>query len=146
MATWLLWLIAAAVLLGIELASLDLIFAMLAGGAAAAAVAAAVGLPPVLQALVFALASVGLLGGVRPVAKRHLQHGPAIRTGIDAIEGSSALVLEAVDKHHGQVKIGGEVWTARPYDDSQTIETGEEVQVMKVQGATALVWRQPWQS
>jgi membrane protein implicated in regulation of membrane protease activity len=144
-APWLLWLIAAAVLLGIELASLDLVFVMLAGGAGAAAVAAAAGLHPVLQAVVFALAAATLLFGVRPVAKRHLQQGPAVRTGTAALEGTTALVLEPIDRHRGQVKIGGEVWTARPYDDNQTLDAGEEVQVMEIRGATALVWRQPWQ-
>lgn len=143
MAPWLIWLIAAGVLLGVELASLDLIFLMLAGGAGAGALAAALGAPPILQAVVFAVVSLILLLGVRPVAKRHLEGTtPELRTGTAALEGASAVVLETVDTQHGQVKIGGEVWTARCYDETQQLDSGETVQVMAIRGATALVWRQ----
>lgn len=143
MPAWLLWLIAAAVLLGVEMVSLDLIFVMLAGGAVGGAVAAAFGAPIVLSAVVFAVVSVALLAGVRPIAKQHLNAAlPHTRTGVAKLEGKTALVLEAVDEHHGQVKIGGETWTARAYDPTQHLESGAEVQVMQIEGATALVWRQ----
>ena len=139
---WLIWLLAAAVLAGGELLSLDLVLIMLAGGAGAAAGAAALGAGPLLQATVFALVGLGLLLGVRPVARRHLSVGHT-RTGVEALAGAPALVLEAVDRHTGRVKIGGEVWTARSFDDTQTFAAGEQVQVMEISGATALVWRQP---
>ncbi|PZS26863.1 MAG: hypothetical protein DLM59_17450 [Pseudonocardiales bacterium] len=139
---WLIWVIAAAVLVGGELLSLDLVLIMFAGGAGVAAAAAGLGAPPLLQAIVFAVVSIGLLLGARPVARRHMTVGRT-RTGIEALSGAQALVLEPVDRHTGRVKIGGEVWTARSYDETETFAVGEHVHVMEISGATALVWRQP---
>jgi len=139
---WLIWVIAAAVLVGGELLSLDLVLIMFAGAAAAAAGVAALGAPPLLQAIVFAVASIGLLLGVRPLARRHLTVNHT-RTGVEALTGKPALVLEPVDRNTGRVKIGGEVWTARSYDETETFAVGEHVNVMEISGATALVWRQP---
>lgn len=139
---WLIWIIAAAVLAGGELLSLNLVLIMFAGGAGVAAAAAAIGAAPLLQAVVFAVVSVGLLLGARPVARRHLTVGRT-RTGIEALTGASALVLEPVDRHSGRIKIGGEVWTARSYDETETFAVGDHVNVMEISGATALVWRQP---
>ncbi len=139
---WLIWVIAAAVLAGGELLSLDLVLVMFAGGAGLAAGAAARGAPPLLQAVVFAVVSLALLFGVRPVARRHLTVGRT-PTGIDALAGAPALVLTDVDGQSGRVKIRGEVWSARAYDDTQKFAAGEKVNVMEISGATALVWRQP---
>lgn len=142
MPTWLIWLSAAAVLAAAELLSLDLVLIMLAGGAAAAGVAAVFDTPLIVEAIVFAVVSAMLLFIVRPVARRHLKVGRT-RTGVEALSGAPALVLEAVDGKSGQVKIGGEVWSARAYDTTQVFEPGEQVHVMEISGATALVWRQP---
>lgn len=144
MSAWVIWLIVAVGLLVAEIFSLDLVLVMFASGALAAAVAAGVGSPLLLQALVFALVSVASLVVVRPLAKRKFEVASnSVRHGIDAIRGADALVLEAVDEHHGLVKIGGEQWTARAFDSTQVIEPGQTVQVVEVKGATALVWRQP---
>ncbi|MDQ6873463.1 MAG: NfeD family protein [Actinomycetota bacterium] len=140
--TWLIWLIAAAALAGAEVLSLGLVLIMFAVGAVAAAAVAALNGPVLLQAVVFAVVSVALLVLVRPAARRRFTVAHQ-RTGIDALSGASALVLEPVDSHSGRVKIGGEVWSARVYDDTQTLSPGEQVQVMEISGATALVWRQP---
>jgi membrane protein implicated in regulation of membrane protease activity len=98
--------------------------------------------PVPFQVVVFAVVSgLGLLA-VRPAIKRHLHKGadPAVM-GLDAIEGSEATVIEQVAEGRGMVKIGGELWQARPYDVTQTFETGTTVRVIEVKGATALVWR-----
>lgn len=142
MPTWLIWVSAAAVLAAAELLSLDLVLIMLAGGAASAGVAAAFDTPLIVEAIVFAAVSAILLLLVRPVARRHLRVGRTA-TGVEALTGAPALVMEAVDAHSGQVKIGGEIWSARAYDATQTLEPGERVHVMEIAGATALVWRQP---
>jgi membrane protein implicated in regulation of membrane protease activity len=76
---------------------------------------------------------------LRPIARRHLHTPARIRTGTAALIGSRALALEQVSHHAGTVKIGGEVWTARTYDEDDVIEPGERVEVMKIEGATALV-------
>ena len=138
------WLVVSVGLVVAEMFSLDLVLLMFAAGALAAGGAAALGLPVAVQALVFAIVSVLALLGVRPLAKRRLNDaGEHVRHGIDAIKGSDALVLSRVDEHGGLVKIGGEEWTARAFDSTQTLEPGQKVQVIDIKGATALVWRQP---
>lgn len=136
---WLIWLIIAAVLAGAEAMSLDLVLIMLAGGAAGGAVSAGVGAPPAIQVLVAIVAAVGLLLGVRPVAKRHLL-GHEHRTGADALVGKSAVVLSRVDARDGRVRLNGGEWSARSFDEAQIIEAGTTVQVMQISGATAVVW------
>lgn len=142
---WLWWLVAAAALLAAEVLTLDLLFAMVAGGALAGAAVAAIdeatGLPlgPPVQIIVALVTSVALLSVVRPVALRHLRQPAEIRTGVAALEGSKAVVLERVDGHGGRVKLRGEVWSAKSYDGSSTYEPGQSVDVVKIEGATALV-------
>lgn len=144
MSAWVIWLIVAVGLLVAEMFSLDLVLVMFASGALGGAIAAGVGAPLLVQALVFALVSVLSLAVVRPIAKNRLDVAQdPVKHGIDAIRGADALVLEQVDDYHGLVKIGGEQWTARAFDGTQVIEPGQTVQVVEVKGATALVWRQP---
>lgn len=122
-----------------EMLSLTLVLAMLAAGAIAAAAADLAGVNVLGQILIFAGVSLAGLAVVRPVARRHLYPSPSIRTGVDALVGSKALVLEQVDAHHGRIKLAGEVWSARTYDGESTIEPGQTVDVVKIDGATALV-------
>src|SRR5262245_2656767 len=137
------WLIAGVLLALAELLTLDFVLIMLAGGAAAAALSALVGAPLLIQVAVFAVVSgLGLLT-VRPAIKKHLHRSaePAIM-GVEAIEGTEATVVEEVGEGRGLVKIGGELWSARPYDATQVIAPGTAVQVVEVKGATALVWKE----
>lgn len=144
MRAWVIWLIVSVGLVIAELFSLDLVLIMFAAGALAAAGAAGIGAPLFVQALVFSIVSVLALVLARPMAQRRLQpEGHHTRTGIEALKGTSAVVLEQVDEHNGLVKIGGEQWTARVFDATQVLEPGQKVQVIDIKGATALVWRQP---
>lgn len=136
---WSLWAGLALVLGIIETTTLDLIFLMLAAGAAAGSIAAVVGLPFLAQALIAIGFSAAMLAVVRPIAKRHLHQPISERTGIAALIGRRALVVERVDGSGGRVKLAGEVWSARSYDGS-TIEVGAPVDVVEIQGATALVF------
>ena len=77
---------------------------------------------------------------LRPVARRHLRTPAQLRTGTAALVGARAVVLERVDADGGQVKIGGEVWSARSYFENQVIEAGARVEVARIDGATALVY------
>jgi membrane protein implicated in regulation of membrane protease activity len=134
---WVWWLIGAAGLLVVELLTLDLVFAMLAGGAVAGAAVSAAGLPvQVGVALVVSLAGVLV---VRPVALRHLRNTPELRTGTAALVGRQCVVLDRVDSRGGQVKLAGEVWSARSYDGFSVFEPGAEVLVLEIAGATALI-------
>ena len=95
-----------------------------------------------LTVIVFVLASAIVFGALRPVARRHRRLPPAIRTGAAALVGRRAMVLERIanDEGVGCVKIdGGEVWTARSYDEDEVINVGERVEVVEIRGATALV-------
>jgi len=138
---WVAWLGVAVVLGIVEVTSLDLIFAMLAAGAVAAALSALVTDNILLQALVAIAVSVAGLAVVRPVALRHLRTPHAIQTGTAALVGERGLVVEAVSRDDGRVKIKGEVWSARTYDPhASVIEAGRSVQIVEIDGATALVY------
>jgi membrane protein implicated in regulation of membrane protease activity len=139
MPDWGWWLIVAAALGIGEVATLGFFLGPVAIAAGIAAIVAAVGGAVELQVAVFVVASIASLGIIRPIARRHLRTPARIRTGAAALIGTRATVLERVDAHSGQVKIGGEIWTARPYDEDDVFEPGARVDVMKIEGATALV-------
>jgi len=125
-----------------ELFTLDFVLVMIAGGAFAAAIAGLADAPIPVQVGTFAIVSALGLAGLRPALRRRLHRGAEPgRMGVDAIEGSDATVIEQVAEGRGMVKIGGELWTARPYDSTQTFEPGVLVRVIEVKGATALVWK-----
>jgi membrane protein implicated in regulation of membrane protease activity len=137
---WVIWVIVSAVLAGGEvLASFTFILGPIAIAALVPAIVAAAGAPIEAQLVSFILASIASLALVRPIARRHLHTPAKIRTGTAALIGARALVLERVDGDSGQVKIGGEVWSARTYDEDDVYEAGTRVEVIKIEGATALV-------
>ncbi len=92
-----------------------------------------------LSLVAFLLVSVALIGLVRPIARRHLSQSAAHRTGVAALIGAHAVVLERVDAHGGRIKLAGEVWSARSYDERSVHEAGQSVDVIQIDGATALV-------
>ena len=140
---WEVWL-GLAILLGVlELFSLQLILLMLAAGAVVGMALALVQLPLGLQVVGAVIASVGMLSLVRPNMIRRLHSGPELRLGHQALVGRQALVVSEVSAQSGQVRINGELWTARPYDETEVIETGATVDVFEIQGATALVHKVP---
>jgi membrane protein implicated in regulation of membrane protease activity len=136
---WVWWLIGAAGL-GIPLVVTAMPeFGMLAVGAVAGAVTAGLGGGVVLQVVVFAAVSVALIAVVRPVATRHRSQRPQLATGIDALKGKQAVVLERVDSSGGRIKLAGEVWSARALDTTRAYDVGEEVDVVEIEGATAII-------
>ncbi|WP_129662943.1 NfeD family protein [Phytoactinopolyspora endophytica] len=137
---WSAWLGLAFIFGIVETTTVDLVFLMLAAGAASGAVASILGLPFIAQTLIAIGVSVFMIGLVRPVAKRHLRVPTSVRTGAAALVGQSALVLERVDGDGGRIKLHGEVWTARSYDGRTVIEPGHNVDVAEIDGATALVF------
>lgn len=136
---WVWWLIGAAAL-GIPLVVTAMPeLGMLAVGALAAAATAGLGGGVVVQVLVFAVVSVALIAVVRPIATRHRAQRPQLATGVDALKGKQALVLERVDGSGGRIKLAGEVWSARSLDTGRAYEAGQEVDVVDIEGATAIV-------
>ena len=139
MEDWVWWIIAAGVLAVGEIATVSFFLGPISVAAVLAAVVAAIGVGLPVQWIVFIAASLGSLAVLRPIAKRHLRTPPRIRTGTAALVGGPATVVERVDADGGCVKIGGEIWTARAYDTDDSFEPGARVEVMKIDGATALV-------
>ena len=140
MPDWLLWVILAALLAVGEVLTLSFLLGLLALAAVAAGVVAALGGGLVIQFLVFIVGSIATLGVLRPIARRHLRTPAQLRTGTAALVGAKGVVTERVDDLGGQVKIGGEVWTARSFMEGEVIEPGKRVEVAKIEGATALVY------
>ncbi|MEV4440890.1 NfeD family protein [Streptomyces sp. NPDC049577] len=139
MDTWAWWLVAA-VGLGIPLVVTAMPeFGMFAMGAVAAAVTSALGGGTVAQVIVFAVVSVALIAVVRPLANRQRRGRPGIATGIDALKGRQAVVLERVDGSGGRIKLAGEIWSARSLDAERAFEVGQHVDVVEIDGATAVV-------
>ena len=140
MAALIIWLVLAVVLGAAELMTVTLTLGLIAAAAVAAAVTGAVGLPVSVQILTFVLVSGAGLGLVRPIAKRHLKQPPALRTGTAALVGRTALVLRETDGFSGRVRIGGEEWSSRSYDETLVIPVGATVDVIQIEGVTALVY------
>lgn len=137
---WSAWLGVAFIFGIVETTTLDLVFLMLAGGAASGAIAAVAGGNLLVQSLVAIAVSVGLLGVVRPVAKRHLRTPMKARTGAAALIGRRGIVVQEVGPQGGRIKLAGEIWTARSFDGESVIAPGSNVDVIEIQGATALVF------
>ncbi len=140
MELWLIWLVVA-VLLGVaEAFSLTAALGVLGGAALVTAGLAAVGLPLALQVVAFAVVSVFGVVLVRPVALRHMSQPQLERFGVDALVGKRAYVVREVTDRDGRVRIDGEEWTARPFDESLVIPVGAAVDVMRISGTTAFVY------
>jgi len=141
MEPWVIWLLLAAALAVAEVLTVTLVLGLLAVAAVLAAGADLIGLPVAAQVLVFAAAGAGLTLAVRPVAKRHLTTGPAVRTGVAALTGRPALVTQQIDRSGGRVKLGGESWAARSLDPTTPLPEGTAVTVAEVDGATLVVYQ-----
>ncbi|SCK30875.1 Membrane protein implicated in regulation of membrane protease activity [Streptomyces sp. WMMB 714] len=134
------WWLIAAVGLGIPLVLTAMPeFGMLAVGGVAGAVTAGLGGGMVAQVLVFAVVSTALIVVVRPIARRSRNQAPAMSSGVDALRGRQATVLERVDGQGGRIKLAGEVWSARALDGDAAYEAGRQVDVVEIDGATAVV-------
>ena len=140
----LIWVVVALGLAAAEALTGDMFLLMLGGGALAAGGAHWLfDWPLWADGVVFLVVSLLLMVLVRPPLRRRLTAGTGLPEPVKALEGKHALVLDRVDRHHGQVKLDGEVWTARPLNEDDVYQSGDEVTVMHIDGATAVVWRAP---
>ncbi|GGQ29906.1 NfeD family protein [Streptomyces mutabilis] len=137
---WFVWLLAAAALGAAEFLTLTLVLGLLAGAALVAAVVAGLGVGLLGQFVALAVAAVAGLVIVRPVALRHMTQQPLTREGSDALIGKRAEVMQEVTATHGLIKLSGEEWSARAFDESLVIPVGALVDVMEIEGATAVVY------
>ncbi|MFJ4692997.1 NfeD family protein [Streptomyces sp. NPDC088766] len=140
MEPWLIWVIVAGVFALAEIFTLTAALGMLGGAALITAGTAALGLPEPFQFLVFTVVATLSLVFLRPVALRHVLQPQTERFGVDALVGKSAYVVSEVTGVGGRVRIEGEEWTARAYDETLVIPPGTAVDVMEISGSTALVY------
>jgi len=136
---WAIFLAIAVFLAVIEMMSLDLVLLMFAIGAAAASLVSGLGGQIWLAIAVFAVVSLLLLFVARPPLVNKLHAGPTLVQGHDANIGRAAVVVEAIDHNDGRIRLGGEIWSARTADRDQRFEVDQEVQVVRIDGATAVV-------
>ena len=138
---WVIWLVAAVALAVGEIATTSFFLAPFAIGAGLAAAMSLAGGGQLVAWLVFALATGASFAFLRPVARRHLHQPAHLRSGTAALVGCSATVVERISNGEGSglVKLEGEVWTARAFQESESFEPGARVQVIEIRGATALV-------
>ena len=136
---WVLWMIAAGVLAVGEMLTISFFMGPIALAAVTAAIVALAGGGVALQWIVFTVMSAGSLLVLRPIARRHLHMPARLRTGTAALVGATAVVIDRVDRDGGTVRLAGEVWSARSYDEDHAFEPGTRVEVLKIDGATALV-------
>ena len=136
---WVLWMIAAGVLAVGEMLTVSFFLGPIAVAAVTAAIVALAGGGVALQWIVFTVMSAGSLLVLRPIARRHLRMPAQLRTGAAALVGATAVVIDRVDRDGGTVRLAGEVWSARSFDEDHAFEPGTRVEVFKIEGATALV-------
>lgn len=139
MEEWVVWMAAAGVLAVGEILTTGFFLAPVAIAAVMAGAVALMGGGLAFQLIIFIVATAASVGFLRPVARRHLQTPARLRTGTAALVGQSATVIERVDANGGSIKLAGEVWTARAFDEDLVFEPGQRVDVLKIEGATALV-------
>jgi membrane protein implicated in regulation of membrane protease activity len=136
------WFIAALVLAGLELAVGEFTLLMLAGAALAAAGVSLAGAPLWGSVVAFAVAAFALLVFLKPFLRRRMAAPKALDTSPQALVGSTAVVIEAIEAHGGQVRLDGSIWSARSLDPTHTFAEGERVSVISIDGATAVVWKE----
>jgi membrane protein implicated in regulation of membrane protease activity len=139
-AAWLLWLIAGGLFAAGEMASLDLVLLMFAGGALGGMTVALLGFAVPAQLLAFVVVSAALLFVVRPVAKRHLvDRTPEQIDGVAVYVGRTGVVSQRVDNAEGRIRMGADEWSARTQLDGEVFEVGDEVRIVQVEGPIAYV-------
>lgn len=140
----LIWIGAGVLLAVAEVLTVTLVLAMFAIGAFAAALAAGLGAPLSVQLAVFIVVSLLCLAAIRPLLRRHARRAvpeSAAQIGVEGLPGSVGTVVAAVDGGAGQVRIGGELWSARAATAGEVIAPGAQVRVTEVDGATVRVAR-----
>ncbi|MEZ2121297.1 MULTISPECIES: NfeD family protein [unclassified Corynebacterium] len=138
----LVWLIAAILLAALELLAGDFTLLLLGGAALATAGIGVFDVPLWMEIVTFALSSFGLLVFVRPILRRRTRSVGVLDTSPQALIGTTATVLEEVDGHSGQIRLGGEIWSARSLDPTHRFTPGERVNVVTIDGAVAVVWKE----
>ncbi|QEN07613.1 NfeD family protein [Oceanispirochaeta crateris] len=91
------------------------------------------------QIVVFLVLSILMLIFTRPLAVRKMNMGKE-KTNADRLIGMNGIVQIPVSADKpGQVKVAGQVWTARPEDPKSVFNSGDQVQVIRIEGVTIII-------
>ncbi|NYH51304.1 MULTISPECIES: NfeD family protein [Nocardiopsis] len=140
MGAWLVWLILAIGLGIAEALTLTFVLGLLAVAALVAALLGAIGMPVAVQIIGFTASAAAGIYLVRPIMQRQMRGGSETKSGAEALVGRSAVVMQEVDGDGGRIKLSGEEWSARCIDEDLVIPVGTRVDVMEIDGATAVVY------
>ena len=132
------WLIIAVVLTIIEVVTLGLTTIWFALGALVMIFLSFTPIPFAVQVLVWLLISSALLYFTRPYAVKKLKVGKE-KTNAESLIGKKALVVKTITKFEkGEIKLNGLIWGAKP-DQDEELEKDSECEVIRIEGATAVV-------
>lgn len=133
------WFIAFLVFLGVELITLGLTSIWFAVGALVAFFAAFFGAPVFVQFILFVVVSTIILVFIRPFAVKYVNNNTE-KTNVESMAGKTGKVTTRIDdiEGTGQIIIDGMEWTAKT-EDGESIEVGELVTVLRIEGVKAVV-------
>ncbi|OJV63275.1 MAG: hypothetical protein BGO41_11345 [Clostridiales bacterium 38-18] len=122
----------------VEAFTLGLTSIWFAVGALVALIASAIGLGFAVQFIAFVVVAVILLFYTRPIAKKFLKVGQN-KTNVDALIGKTGFVTKSiVSREVGQVKLNGQIWTAKGVSH-EAFDLDEEVEVVAIEGVKLIV-------
>ncbi|MCI8576503.1 MAG: NfeD family protein [Lachnospiraceae bacterium] len=135
------WLIAFAVLVGVEVATMALTTVWFAGGAMVAFFLALMKFDVDIQLLAFVVSSFILLVVTRPLVAGHFGRRKITKTNADRLVGRTARVTADINNNlgTGTAVVEGQEWTARTLDEDQVIEAGTKVVIREIQGVKLIV-------
>ena len=138
---WAAWGLLALLLAAAELLTFDLTLLMLAAGALAGGFVALL-FPPLLwlQVIVALATAVATLFLLRPTLLEKARRAPGYRSSLDKLTGSVGEVTSRITANSGEVKLDGQIWQARSYDEAIVIEVSERIEVLELDGITLIVY------
>jgi membrane protein implicated in regulation of membrane protease activity len=136
---WGVWVIIAIVFAVVEMATTEFFSLFFALGGLVAALLAVVTEDWVLQTVVFIVASVIFTWRLRPILLRSYLSNE-VKTNVARQAGRVGIVVQEINnlEAQGQVKVDGELWTARS-ESGETIAAGQRVEVVRIEGVKAIV-------
>lgn len=137
------WVILAIGLAVVEIVSVTFFPIFFTASALLALVAFAFDLGAGWQWGIFGVGGLLLSAGLRPIAKRQMDKGPTLRSGIEELVGRAGVVSAPIDGRAGvgAVTVDGQVWSARAEATAAGpgLQVGDDVLILEVRGATLVV-------
>ena len=137
---WVFWLIAAGIFFIIEMATIGFLVFWLGIGAILAMLTSFITDSILIQSLVFVITSTLLLIFTRPLVDKFIKVPKEIKTNAYSIIGKKGIVISKINNIEGtgQIKIGGEVWSAKS-SENEDIPENTEIEIVEIDGVKAVV-------